>query len=112
MIEIVKENPRYFSFVKSKCVCTVLNLLEFYYSARVSLGETRAKAMYSHFKTGLVQFDDETVFDAMEFRQHNKRLNLSYADALGYTIAKHLGIPFLTGDESFKALPNVIFIKK
>ena len=40
-----------------------------------------------------------------------KGLNISYIDAIGYTISLERGIKFLTGDKEFKNLPNVEFIK-
>ncbi len=37
--------------------------------------------------------------------------NCSYVDAWGYATAQHLGIPFLTGDEDFRGVPGVKFVK-
>ncbi len=47
-----------------------------------------------------------------EIIAENKKLNLSYVDVVGYILSKRLGVGFLTGDEGFKHLDNVIFIKK
>ena len=35
----------------------------------------------------------------------------SYIDAIGYASAQSLGIPFLTGDEAFRGVPGVKFVK-
>ena len=36
---------------------------------------------------------------------------ISYTDAVGYVMSKSLGLKFLTGDEAFKNLENVEFVK-
>jgi len=43
---------------------------------------------------------------ALKLRMKSKRVGLSYADALGYTIAERLGMKYLTGDDAFRSLPN------
>jgi len=40
-----------------------------------------------------------------------KKLDLSYADAIGYAVSLRLMLMFLTGDEAFKNLENVEFVK-
>jgi len=40
-----------------------------------------------------------------------RKVNLSYADALGYEVAQRMGTKLLTGDEAFKGLENVEFVK-
>lgn len=112
LIEIAKENPHYAHLRSAKGVFTILNLLEFYYNVLIDYGERKAKELYNYLKENLVPVHDEAVFEAMEFRLKNKRLNLSYTDALGYAVARHMGIPFVTGNESFKKLAHVIFIKR
>ena len=47
----------------------------------------------------------------MNFKLKNKKINFSYIDCLGYSISNRLGIIFLTGDEGFRNLPNVEFVK-
>ncbi len=37
--------------------------------------------------------------------------NISFVDALGYYMARSKGIKFLTGDDAFKGLKNVEFVK-
>ena len=40
-----------------------------------------------------------------------RRLDLSYADALGYAVSLRLRLKFLTGDDAFKNLDNVEFVR-
>jgi len=39
-------------------------------------------------------------------------LNCSPVDAWGYATARSLGVPFLTGDEAFRKVPHVEFVKE
>ena len=41
----------------------------------------------------------------------NKNKQLSIPDAIGYIIANRLNIKFLTGDEAFRNIENVEFVK-
>ena len=45
------------------------------------------------------------------FRLLNKKRKLSYVDCLGYILAGMNGAKFLTGDNQFKDLQNVEFVK-
>jgi predicted nucleic acid-binding protein len=40
-----------------------------------------------------------------------RKVDLSYADAIGYAVSLRLKLKFLTGDEAFKNLENVAFVK-
>src|SRR5438128_863953 len=51
----------------------------------------------------------ETMRRRLQLRR--KKLNLSYADALGYTVAVRPGLRFLTGDEEFETLDDVEYVK-
>jgi len=60
-----------------------------------------------------VEFGDEDVKDGMKRRLElrKRRLDLSYADALGYAVSLRLRLKFLTGDDAFKNLDNVEFVR-
>lgn len=40
------------------------------------------------------------------------RRSCSHVDAWGYATARSLGVPFLTGDEAFRRVPHVEFVKE
>ncbi len=74
------------------------------------------KSVLSHtttFRVFETSFSDDDIKEAMKMRLRLKagKTSLSYADALGYHLAKKLGMKFLTGDDAFKHLPNVEFVK-
>jgi len=60
-----------------------------------------------------VEFGDEDVKDGMKRRLElrKKKLELSYADAIGYAVSLRLMLMFLTGDDAFKNLEKVEFVK-
>jgi len=87
--------------------------MEVYYGILRDYGEDAAEKAYSAAGKYNVEFDDHDIRAAMKKRlEYGKRkVNLSYADALGYEVAQRMGMKFLTGDEAFKGLENVEFVK-
>ena len=59
----------------------------------------------------MIDIDIATIKEANEFRLLNKSRKLSYADCIGYIIARRYGLKFLTGDKQFSDMPNVEFVK-
>src|SRR3989344_8441961 len=96
-------NPRFFSyFQEHEGILTLLNLLEVYYIVLRDLGKPQADVAFNTLYPAVVEPSKETIKRAMEFRLAHKKLDLSYADCLGYQIALDRGIKFLTGDRAFK----------
>jgi hypothetical protein len=64
------------------------------------------------FKQYEVEITDDAK-KAMKFRLacNSKKENVSYGDAIGYTISGRLGAAFLTGDDAFRSKPRVEFVK-
>ena len=60
-----------------------------------------------------MEFGDDDVKDGMKRRLElrKKKLDLSYADAIGYAVSLRLMLMFLTGDDVSKNLENVEFLK-
>ncbi|MBM3898242.1 MAG: type II toxin-antitoxin system VapC family toxin [Thaumarchaeota archaeon] len=90
-------------------ILTMLNLMEVHYKILSIFGADSAKKVLDAFSKYLVHFNLEDLEESMKLRlKFNKEgLNLSYADALGYYMAKKFRVKFLTGDRAFKGLPNV-----
>ncbi len=112
LIEILRNNQKYEYLRGAKGVFTIFNLVELYYNIIADAGEDEAQRIYLFLKQDVVELDDLSVFEAMKFRRANKKGDFSYADAVGYVYALRHKIPFVTGDEGFRNLANVIFIKK
>jgi predicted nucleic acid-binding protein len=112
IIEYLKGNKKYQKYFKEPIgVTTRLNLMEVYYSL---LGnEEYAEEIYSSFLSVVIDLSDVDIRNAMKKRKELKQQgqNISYADAIGYSISIERKIKFLTGDREFKDLPNVEFVK-
>jgi predicted nucleic acid-binding protein len=87
--------------------------METYYAVLRDYGESAAEKAYSATAKYAIEFEDEDVKNGMKKRLElrKKRLDLSYADAIGYAVSLRLKLKFLTGDEAFKNLDNVEFVK-
>lgn len=94
---------------------SILNLLEVHY-AQVSRGvpEPEAQGNLSPFELAAVTPDWPVLRQASIFRRDLRAEGLacSYIDAVGYAQARHLGLPFLTGDPAFEGIDGVEFLRE
>ena len=113
IIEFVNGNKKYAKYFKHNNITTKLCLMELYYKYLRDFGKKWAENIFTKFLVFVVDFDDETIKEAMEFRlkMRKKSKKLSYTDAIGYIVAKKNRIKFLTGDKEFKDLKNVKFVQ-
>ncbi len=112
LIAIAQGNPNYKRYASGiKVVTTILNLYELFYILIEQHLESEAEKFFERFISSCVEINPSTIKEAARFRLINKKKHFSYVDALGYLIAKHMNISFLTGDDSFKSLEGVIFVK-
>jgi len=109
IIEYLNKNQNYKKyFEQAKGITSVLNLMEVYYKLLKDFGEEKAEIVYETLLPIVVNLEDSIIKQAMKFKLKHK---ISYADCIGYTIALRKGIKFLTGDEDFKRIKNVEFVK-
>jgi len=94
-----------------RIVTTIMNLYESYYVLLQKNLPHEAESVFSRLLPFCVDIEPSHIKDAAYFRLSNQKSKLSYTDALGYIIAAHYGIPFLTGYDAFRSLPNVEFVK-
>ncbi len=110
--EVIHGNKNYRKYNQGIAIITTrLNLMELHYGLMLLYGKSEADRYYDLFIHFAVDFDDYTIKQSNEFRVFHKKLKLSYIDCLGYTIAKRSGVKFLTGDEGFRTIENVEFVK-
>ncbi len=110
--ELIEGNKNYEKFSDNVVIVTTkLNLMELYYGLLTRFGIKSANFQYDELVKYAIELDDETIKEAMLFRMLNKPKEFSYIDCLGYTLAKKMNIRFLTGDEEFKDMENVEFVK-
>jgi predicted nucleic acid-binding protein len=113
MLEYLAGNKRYLKYFEHDLYTSKLNLMELYFLVMRESGEDVADEAYTTFRVFETDFDDEDVKEAMKMRLRLKaqKKDISYADALGYQLSRKLKARFLTGDDAFKNLPNVEFVK-
>lgn len=113
LIEIYEKNPDYEKYSNANVVTTYFQVYETYYSLiRNGYKNEEIKKFFEFLQTLCIELKFDWIPLSVNFRRENKKSELSYADCLGYIIAKELGIKFLTGDKEFKDLENVEFVKK
>ncbi|MBS3133040.1 PIN domain-containing protein [Candidatus Woesearchaeota archaeon] len=111
LFELFKGNDGYKRFEKGVAVITTrLNLMEFYYIL-LRINAANADHYYGNLLNFVVDISDEVIKKAMGLRFASRAKELSYVDAVGYTVALEKNANFVTGDEQFKDMENVDFIK-
>lgn len=92
-------------------VTSSFNIAELYYHLLLKKGEKLADEWTVPFLAISANPESLTIKRAMQFRLKERKRGLSYADCIGYQIAKERGLLFLTGDKEFRDMPNVEFVK-
>ncbi len=113
VLAYLSDNPAYRSYFEEEDgFLTKLNLLEVHYRLLSVHGSRAARQTLQAFSRYLVDFDLDDIEKGMIVRRElrDKSLNVSYADAMGFYLARKLGVKFLTGDKVFRNLPNVEFV--
>ncbi len=73
-------------------------------------GEPTAERYFSFFSPHALDPDRRLLKAAARFRVDHP--GLSHVDCLGYLLAREHGVPFLTGDDGFRGMENVEFVKE
>ena len=114
LIEINKGNNNYNKYKYVRVVTTLLNLMEFYYALLKLIDKEIANIKFQGYLINCIEIKPEIIREATEFRydfNQKAKFKISYIDAIGYIFAKKLNIKFLTGDQAFKNLDNVEYVK-
>ena len=107
--EILRGSPAYRPYAEANAITTIFNLAELNYNLKSRQGAELADKWTDAFKKFLVPVEVVDIKKSMELRVSMK--TLSIPDAIGYTVARRHGVKFLTGDEDFRNMPQVEFIK-
>ena len=97
--------------MNEEIITSILNVGELYYALLKKNAEA-AEIWYEKLKQSAVLINVEIIKKAMKFRFENKSKKFSSIDCVGYVLAKERNLIFLTGDEGFKDMENVEFVKK
>ncbi len=111
IIEILKDNPRYFFYSDKPVFITKLNLFEIYYYLLRTQGESLSDEFYEAYEERIMDYDFSVIKAAAKLKRKFKERKMSMTDCIGYSLALSKSLKFLTGDKAFKDLPNVEFVK-
>ena len=111
LVEMAKGNPNYQKFSGCPIHASLFNKMEFFYSCLLEKTEKGAIGKMKEAKINVLEIGDSDIINACNFRLKHRAKKLSYADCIGYTLAKREGLGFLTGDRQFEGLENVEFVK-
>ncbi|MCA1917029.1 type II toxin-antitoxin system VapC family toxin [Methanospirillum hungatei] len=114
LIEIIKGKPVYFEYSQGALATTEFNLYECAYAISRDYPD-KALDICSQIRNHVHLYHPNDI-DYLNASLIRRKMNgngktLSLIDALGYTIALSLKIPFLTGDREFSDIENVLFIQ-
>ena len=114
-VEILKGNASYEPYKQDIAILTTrLNLMELHHCMLREAGKEKADYHYDFFLPFTVKIENNILKKASELRHSLKKVKgkkVSYVDCIGYLIAQKQRIPFLTGDEQFRNMENVLFVK-
>jgi predicted nucleic acid-binding protein len=113
VLAYLSDNPKYrVFFEENDGILTKLNLMEICYRTLEVHGVQAAAQVVKAFAKYATDFGIADIEGAMKLRLKLKKkgLDISYADAMGYYLAKKSNIKFLTGDKYFKGLESVEFV--
>ena len=110
LFRIIEGNANYAKYQDSKAITTIFNLAELNYNLKKEKDKKTADDITKEYWDFLVDISSEDLEKAMDLKIKYK--DLSIPDVIGYIIAKKHKVKFLTGDEGFKDLENVEFVKK
>ena len=112
LIEIAKGNPKYLPYKEDvQILLNKLNLLEFTYFLLREEKHGNVKEIFRNYLRFNADYDEEILIKAAEMKFKRLKQRLSFIDCIGYLIAKKNNVKFLTGDEQFRSMENVEFVK-
>lgn len=100
-------------FVEGEVATTALNVVEFAYGMRRRGFAAQLDALIPPLLDIVVEPERRVVSEAARFKSDrlDAGARCSFVDAWGYATARSLDLPFLTGDEDFRGVPGVKFVK-
>lgn len=108
IFEIIRGNPNYKPYTECRVITTIFNLAELNYNLKKEKDKIVVDEYTDKYSKFTVEVSIDDVKEAMDFKTINR--HLSIPDAIGYTVAKRLGVKFLTGYKDFEGMENVEFV--
>ena len=100
------ESRNYERFKDVEAITTRFNQVEYGWLKIKAGKETNVERLEPY----VYEVNLEIIKISLKIRLKNKKMSMP--DAIGYATALFLKIPFITGDDDFKGMPNVEFVKE
>ena len=112
LVEIAQANQSYARYRENVRILTnKLNLVELaYFLLRIDK-ENKILPLFTEYLKYSIEPTLNALIEAAKLKFKLRKNKLSYIDCVGYMIAKENKVKFLTGDEKFKDMDNVEFVK-
>lgn len=112
LVEIAQSKESYVKYRENIQILTnKLNLMELaYFFLRID-EEDKIPIIFKDYLKYNIEPSINALIEAVKFKFLHRKKKLSYIDCLGYMIAKENKVKFLTGDEKFRGMSNVEFVK-
>ena len=107
--EVINGNKNYKPYADVRFVTTIFNLAELNYNLKKEKDKKIVEEYTDKYSKFIVEVTIEDIKKAMDLKSTKR--NLSIPDSIGYTVAKRLGMKFLTGDKDFENMDNVEFVR-
>jgi predicted nucleic acid-binding protein len=111
LIEIFNGNEKYRHITQQEFEIPDLVMSEFWGVLLKKYSEAEANFCLERFRGNCKSCALDVLIDARRFKRENNKKNLSFVDCVGYIYAKTEGFTFVTGDDEFKVMDGVEFIK-
>lgn len=111
IVEILKDNPHYRPYLEKGMVINDFIFSEVAYKLLQLLPPGKANEALADLFPSSLRPSAHSIIKGARLRISRKKANLSITDCISYSMAKEIGIPFLTGDEQFRGMEHVEFVK-
>lgn len=109
LVEILNGNPAYRDELEGAGT-SLYHLYELHVQLARLRDESTADTVFGDLRPLAAEVEDADVLAASRFKRAHPKKRLSYADALGYAMAREREVPFVTGDAAFRGVEGVRFI--
>jgi uncharacterized protein len=109
LFELIFGNKNYSKFKDSLAVTSIFNLVELNYNLKKDFSKKDADRLTKEYSSIIENIEVIDVINASDLKSKNRKLSLP--GCVGYVLAKRIGAKFLTGDEGFRNMKNVEFVK-
>ena len=112
LVEVSRGNQKFSKYSQEEFITSDITLAEFYGVLLREFNEKTAEYWLHKLRPYSEEVYLDVLIKAVTLKRQLKETKLSFFDAVGYIFSKERGAVFVTGDEDFKNMNNVEFVKK